>query len=560
MSQMNQKITLLLRFGIGLMVIFLAFQLADRYQFRLDMTEEKRYSISDATKNLLERLEGDVIVEVYLAGELPSNFVRFQKSIRETLEEFAIYTTGSLDVRFVDPTLAKSTQARNQFFQGLINQGIQPTNLTFSKDGQNTQKMIFPGAVVTYQGRELAVNLLKGSRAGRPEQVINQSIEGLEYEFANTLQQLASTARKRIGLVVGHDEPDSTFLGGLTNLVLSEYDLFKVSLPDRTTPIVGYDLLMITKPSKEFTDQEKFLLDQYVMKGGRLAFFLDVLSINIDSALSSSSVAIPVKTNLEDLLFKYGVRVNQNYVADLNAGRLPVITGNIGDQPQITMLDWPYFPVITNYGSHAVVRNMDAVMIKMGSSIDTVKAAGVMKYPLMSSSANSKVIGYPVEVSLNDLRGSMRQEAFQEGPQVMGYLLEGKFTSLYKNRFAPPGFRNVEKIDDGVDSKIVVIADGNLIVNELSPESGQPLPLGSEPYSQTNYANENLVKNLIDYLVDEDGLIDTRSKEVKIRPLNKVKVREEKLKWQIINIVVPILLLVLFGGVKIYFRKRSNKF
>lgn len=560
MSQMNQKITLLLRFGIGLMVIFLAFQLADRYQFRLDMTEEKRYSISDATKNLLERLEGDVIVEVYLAGELPSNFVRFQKSIRETLEEFAIYTTGSLDVRFVDPTLAKSTQARNQFFQGLINQGIQPTNLTFSKDGQNTQKMIFPGAVVTYQGRELAVNLLKGSRAGRPEQVINQSIEGLEYEFANTLQQLASTARKRIGLVVGHDEPDSTFLGGLTNLVLSEYDLFKVSLPDRTTPIVGYDLLMITKPSKEFTDQEKFLLDQYVMKGGRLAFFLDVLSINIDSALSSSSVAIPVKTNLEDLLFKYGVRVNQNYVADLNAGRLPVITGNIGDQPQITMLDWPYFPVITNYGSHPVVRNMDAVMIKMGSSIDTVKAAGVMKYPLMSSSANSKVIGYPVEVSLNDLRGSMRPEAFQEGPQVIGYLLEGKFTSLYKNRFAPPGFRNVEKIDDGVDSKIVVIADGNLIVNELSPESGQPLPLGSEPYSQTNYANENLVKNLIDYLVDEDGLIDTRSKEVKIRPLNKVKVREEKLKWQIINIVVPILLLVLFGGVKIYFRKRSNKF
>lgn len=560
MSQMNQKITLLLRFGIGLMVILLAFQLADRYQFRLDMTEEKRYSISDATKNLLERLEGDVIVEVYLAGELPSNFVRFQKSIRETLEEFAIYTTGSLDVRFVDPTLAKSTQARNQFFQGLINQGIQPTNLTFSKDGQNTQKMIFPGAVVTYQGRELAVNLLKGSRAGRPEQVINQSIEGLEYEFANTLQQLASTARKRIGLVVGHDEPDSTFLGGLTNLVLSEYDLFKVSLPDRTTPIVGYDLLMITKPSKEFTDQEKFLLDQYVMKGGRLAFFLDVLSINIDSALSSSSVAIPVKTNLEDLLFKYGVRVNQNYVADLNAGRLPVITGNIGDQPQITMLDWPYFPVITNYGSHPVVRNMDAVMIKMGSSIDTVKAAGVMKYPLMSSSANSKVIGYPVEVSLNDLRGSMRPEAFQEGPQVMGYLLEGKFTSLYKNRFAPPGFRNVEKIDDGVDSKIVVIADGNLIVNELSPESGQPLPLGSEPYSQTNYANENLVKNLIDYLVDEDGLIDTRSKEVEIRPLNKVKVREEKLKWQIINIVVPILLLVLFGGVKIYFRKRSNKF
>ena len=389
MSQTNHKTALLLRFGIGLMIIWLAFQVANRFQFRLDMTEEKRYSISDATKNLLGRLEGDVVIEVYLAGELPSSFIRFQKGIRETLEEFAIYSTGSFDVRFVDPTQAQSTQARNQFFQGLINQGIQPTNLSYSKDGQNTQKMIFPGAIVTYQGRELAVNLLKGSRAGNRDEIINQSIEGLEYEFANTIQQLASSGRKRIGLVTGHDEPDSTLLGGLTNLVLSKYDLFRVNLPEKTTPLVGYDLLLITKPSAEFTDNEKFLLDQYVMKGGRLAFFMDVLSINIDSALMSSSVAIPVKTNLEDLLFKYGVRINQNYVADLNAGQLPVITGNIGDQPQITMLDWPYFPVITNYGTHPVVRNMDAVMLKMASSIDTVKAPGVNKYPLFSSSANS---------------------------------------------------------------------------------------------------------------------------------------------------------------------------
>ena len=196
----------------------------------------------------------------------------------------------------------------------------------------------------------------------------------------------------------------------------------------------------------------------------------------------------------------------------------------------------------------------------LASSIDTVKAPGVNKYPLFSSSANSKVIGYPVEVSLNDLRGTLRPEAFQAGPQVMGYLLEGNFTSLYKNRFAPPAFRNVDKIDDGAKSKIVVIADGNIITNELNPENGRPLPLGTMPYSQSSYGNENLVKNIIDYLVDEDGLIQTRSKEVKIRPLNKVKVRVEKVQWQIINIVMPIVLLILFGLVKVYLRKRSNKF
>ena len=560
MSRSNHQLILLLRFGIGLMLVWLVYQIADRYPLRLDMTEEKRYSISEPTKNLLGRLENDVIVEVYLAGELPSNFLRFQKSIRELLEEFAVYTPGNFDVRFVDPSVAKSNQARNQFFQGLINQGIQPTNLTFAKDGQNTQRMIFPGAIVTYQGRELAVNLLKGNRAGGPEQIINQSIEGLEYEFASTIQQLVDSRRKRIGLVVGHDEPDSSFIGGLTNLVLSKYDLFKVNLPERNSPIVGYDLLMITKPSKAFTDQEKFLLDQYVMKGGRLAFFMDVLSINIDSALSSSSVAIPVQTNLEDLLFKYGVRINQNYIADLNAGSLPVITGNIGDQPQITMLDWPYFPVITNYGNHPVVRNMDAVMLKMASSIDTVKAEGVAKYPLFSSSANSKVIGYPVEVSLNDLRDALSPDRFQAGPQVMGYLLEGNFTSLYKNRFAPEGFRDVQKLEDGEQSKIVIIADGNLITNELSPETGQPLPLGSEPYSQNNFGNEALVMNIIDYLVDEDGLIETRSKEVKIRPLNKARIRSERVMWQVVNLLLPVLLLLSFGLLKIYLRKRSNKY
>lgn len=560
MSRTNHQMALLLRFGIGLMLIWLVYQVAERYQFRIDMTEEKRYSISEPTRTLLNRLESDVVVEVYLAGDLPSNFVRFQKSIRELLEEFAIHSPGNFDIRFVDPAQAKSTQARNQFFQGLINQGIQPTNLTYSKEGQNTQKMIFPGAVVSYQGQEQAVNLLKGNRAGGSEQIINQSIEGLEYEFANTLQQLAGSGRKRIGLVTGHDEPDSTFLGGLTNLILTKYDLFRVNLPERTTPIVGYDLLLITKPSREFTDQEKFLLDQFVMKGGRLAFFMDVLSINIDSALSSSSVAIPVKTNLEDLLFKYGVRINQNYVADLNAGTLPVITGNIGDQPQITMLDWPYFPVVTNYGNHPIVRNMDAVMLKMVSSIDTVKAEGISKYPLFSSSANTKVVGYPVEVSLNDLRGTLSPDRFQAGPQVLAYLLEGSFTSLYYNRFAPQGYRKTDKIDHGAPSKIVVVADGNLITNELSPETGQPLPLGSEPYSQNNFGNSALVMNIIDYLVDEDGLIETRSKEVKIRPLNKVKVRSERVKWQVINLVLPIALLVLFGVVKIYFRKRSNNY
>lgn len=560
MSKAGHNTGLWLRFGIGVMLIWLALQVANRFQVRLDLTEEKRYTISEPTKSLLNRMEEDVVVEVYLAGELPSNFIRFQKSIRELLDEFSIYTRGNFDVRFVDPSQAAGTQARNQYYQGLINQGIQPTTLNYSSEGKNTQKLIFPGAIVSFRGKELAVNLLKGNRNGGPEEIINQSIEGLEYEFANALQQLESDGRKRVGLVTGHNEPDTSQLAGLNNLILSKYDLYRLNLPNRTTPITGYDLLVVAKPTTAFSDREKFLLDQYIMNGGSVAFFVDALRVNMDSASGEGTVAIPYETRLNDLLFKYGVRMNQDYVVDLNCGDFPVVAGNLGDQPQISMLPWPYFPIITNYGNHPVVKNMDAVMARFASTIDTVKAVGIKKTPLMLTSANSKVLGAPITVSFNDLKSELLPEKFQSGPKSIAYLLEGRFSSLYKNRFPPKGFAREDVVADGLPNKIAVIADGDLIRNELSLENGNPLPMGMDPYSQKKYANEDLVMNLIDYLVDEDGLIETRAKEVQIRPLDKVKIKQDRVQWQIINLGMPITVLLLFGLLKMYLRKRTNKY
>ncbi|MEQ9303049.1 MAG: Gldg family protein, partial [Marinoscillum sp.] len=302
MSKAGHHTGLWLRIGIVVMLIWLSLQVANRFQVRLDLTEEKRYTISEPTKSLLNRMEEDVVVEVYLAGELPSYFIRFQKSIRELLDEFSLYTRGNFDVRFVDPSQAAGTQARNQYYQGLINQGIQPTTLNYSSEGKNTQKLIFPGAIVSFRGKELAVNLLKGNRNGGPEEIINQSIEGLEYEFANALQQLESDGRKRVGLVTGHNEPDTSQLAGLNNLILSKYDLYRLNLPNRTTPITGYDLLVVAKPTTAFSDREKFLLDQYIMNGGSVAFFVDALRVNMDSASGEGTVAIPYETRLNDLL------------------------------------------------------------------------------------------------------------------------------------------------------------------------------------------------------------------------------------------------------------------
>lgn len=559
MNWHSHKLGLFLNLGVGLMLVYLVYQVSIQYRVRIDMTEENRYSISEPTRHLLERLDRDVLIEIYLAGEMPSNFIRFQKAIRELLDEFSVYSNVAFDYKFIDPAQAESQRARDQFFQGLINIGLQPSSINYTRDGNTSQKYIFPGAIISYGDQELAVNLLKGDRTAGVDAIINQSIEGLEYELANALQQLTTSGRKKVGLVTGHNEPDSTQLAGLINIVLHKYDLFKVNLPTRNAPITGYDLLLITKPTSPFSEREKYLLDQYVMRGGSIAFFVDALRVNMDRASGEGTVAIPYETNLQDLLFKYGVRVNQNFAVDLNCGDFPVVSGNVGNQPQIRMLPWPYFPVISNFGNHPAVKNLDAVLVRFASTLDTVKAEGIKKSPLLKTSGNSKVLGAPITVAFNDLQSDLIPERFQSGPQTLGYLLEGTFSSLYENRFPPEGFDRTSIISEGEPNKLVVIADGDMIRNELSLEDGKPLALGVDPYSQMSYANESLVINLIDYLLDEDGLIDTRSKELKIRPLDKVQVRQERTLWQVVNLVLPIVVLLAFGLIKWGIRKKRYR-
>ncbi|XOV91212.1 MAG: gliding motility-associated ABC transporter substrate-binding protein GldG [Bacteroidota bacterium] len=555
MSVDNYKLGIWLKLALGVLLIMLMNQLASRYRIRLDMTEEQRYTITDATKEVLSQAQDALYIEVYLDGELPSNFIRFQTAIRETLEEFSVYTPVDLEYRFIDPSQAESQRARNQYYQGLMEQGLQPSNLNVKKDGGQTQIMVFPGLIISSGGQDVAVNLLKGSRASSIEEVLNQSIEGLEYEIANGIALVSGNSRKRVGLVYGHNEPDSADIAGFTNLVLSKYDLFRINLPNRTTPLSGYDLIVITKPAIPFTENEKYLLDQYVMKGGRLLFFLDALGVDMDLVSGEGTIAVPYENNLTDLLFKYGVRINNTYVADINCGNTPIVAGNMGDNPQISMLPWPYFPIITNYGDHPVVKNMDALQVRFASEIDTVKAEGIKKTPLFFTSAHSKVLGAPVRVSYNDLKDELLPEKFTHAPVPLAYLLEGKFQSLYKNRFIPAGFDKTDFRPDGLESKMAVIADGDLIRNDFDLETGNPLTLGVDPYTREHYANETLIMNLMEYLMDDSGLIQARAKEIQIRPLDKAKIKEERTKWQLINIVGPLVLLILFGLVKMYLRK-----
>lgn len=559
MSWNSMRLHQFLRLAIGALSLLLLVQVFHTFRFRIDMTEEKRFSISEASQNLLQGLDEPVTIESYLAGELPSNFKRFQKSIDDILDQFTIYAGNNLQYRFADPYQATSTRSRNEYIRSLIDKGLQPTNLNYTKDGQKSEKLVFPGVLISYGGRELAVPLLKGNRTANPDEMLNQSIEGLEYELISAIKTITETNRKRIAYIVGHGEPDSVYLAGFTNAILGKYDLYKVNLANRNSPLIGYDVAIIGKPTERFSEKEKYLIDQYVMNGGSLLVFIDALKVNVLEAEGEGTIALPYELNLEDLLFRYGIRINQDYVTDFSSGFYPVVSGSVGNQPRVELLPWPFFPIVSNYADHPLVKGLDATQLKFVSTIDTVKAQGVRKVPLMFTSNYTRVVSPPVQVRFNDFQQELRPEFFQSGPKAVGYLLEGTFTSLYKNRILPKGLDTNTFLEEGVAAKVVVVSDGDFIRNELSiqSEAAEPLLLGVDPYARTTYANEEFLLRSLSYLTDEEGITLARNKEITIRPLDRVKIRNDRSFWVFINFGMPLLLLVLFGLIKFLVRKRK---
>lgn len=544
-------------FLVGLVALAILNILAQQYFFRIDLTEENRYSVSDATKNMLRGLESPVMVTVYLEGDLPAGFTRLQKSIRETLEEFQVYAGQHLTYRFVDPLKATSDEKRNEFFLRLDSLGVQPTRLFDEENGKRIQKMIFPGAVVRHKNQEAGVMLLKGNRiGGGAQEALNQSIEGIEYELATAIRKLAVPEKRQVGLIKGHGELESLEIASLTQAISEFYDIYEINLPEREE-IPSYDALLIGKPREAFSKEDKYKLDQYIMRGGKVMFFIDPLAIDMDSIGSGGSFAFPLDLNLDDQLFRYGVRINKNLLQDIKSGVYPIVVGNVGEQPQVVPLQWPFFPIVNRYSAHPIARNLDAIYLKFVSNIDTVKAEGVTKTPLIFTSQYSRVLTTPVVVNLDELREAPRPEAFRSGPQAVAYLLEGTFTSAFRNRVLPDMADPRSFLEKSTSTKIIVCSDGELIRNEINRRTGEPLPLGYDPITERQFANKDFVLNALSYLTDEEGLITARTKEIQIRPLDQVKVKRESTQWQFINLFTPILLIVAFGAGKFYLRRRK---
>jgi len=545
-----------LKFLILLMLVILV-NLGMRHQiFRYDMTEENRYSMNKATISMLQNLEQPVYVEVYLAGDINAEFTRLQTAIKQTLEQFKTYAYGNLQYSFINPDEASSANARNEFYRYLVDKGIQPTTVYDSEEGRQSQKLIFPGAEVSYGGRSLPVILLNGNNAAGAGQAITQSIENLEYELASTIKSLANSERKSVALFQGKGSPSGNVLKGLNDAISSKYDLIPVQ---NTKRLSNFDATIFIKPTGDFSNSELYDIDQYIMNGGKSLFFLDGLMMDVDSIKDYGAMALPIETGLDDLLFKYGVRVNNDILQDVNSGNFPIVTGNLGKDPQIQLLPWPYYIILNKYANHPIVRNMNAVYGKFVSSIDTVTANGVKKTPLIFTSDYTRKLKGPIHISFENLKENIKPENFNLKNVPITYLLEGEFTSAYQNRLPPEGTETAKRKNTSSQNSIIVASDGDLLLSEINKKNNQPFPLGVDPYAKhpSNFANDQLILNMLNYLLDEDGLIISRNKELKIRPLDKVKVSEDKLWLQLLNVALPILLIVLFGILRYYWRKRK---
>jgi ABC-2 type transport system permease protein len=543
------------KIGIVLIGLVLVNILGSYFFFRWDLTEEKRYSISDATKNMLGEVKDEVYVKVYLDGDdFPAGFKRLQSAVQETLDEFKLASNQKVNYRFISPTAETDPAKRAKMQQDLVERGLVATNLVDTKGGSRRETVIFPWAIVSSNGLETPVLLLKGTQGLTAEEKLNQSNENVEYEIATAIRKLTIKEKKRVGLLSEFTTlPPARFAGMITALQ-QNYDMFIVD-SKQSPSFEGLDAIILPKPDKPIDDSTKFKIDQFIVGGGRALFFVD--GLRVENIGLEGSFAQPLNSNLDDLFFKYGIRLNANLVKDgQNSAMIPMNVGVVGDRPNVQLVPYRFYPLINNFGKSLITNNIDIVYSKFASTIDTIQSAGIQKTPLLQTSAYTKVLVAPAMVSFNEARTDTKVEDYKAGVKTIGILLEGRFESLYKNRIFATDARsqNFKAIDK--TSKIIVCSDGDLIVNDLDRRSNEPLPLGFDGASNHIFGNQDFVMNALDYLIDNNGIIAARGKDVKIRPLDKLKIRDDRTFWQAFNLILPVVVIALFGYIWFMVRKR----
>lgn len=523
---------------------------------RIDFTAEKRFTLSDISKTILADLDEEVQITVYLEGEFPAGFRRLRNSTNDLLLDFKTYSNGNLRFDFVNP-LTGDQKSQEEAYQLLIEKGIEPTNLSVKTENGMSQKIIFPAALITYKGRQIPVKLLQSKSGISPEEVLNNSIQNLEYAFASAIKKISKNESARIGFTEGHAELSDQQLSDAMKSLGDSYEVGRVDL--KTIPFAGLDqikVLIIAKPEQAFTEAEKYKIDYLLMNGGRIIWSLDQVSADLDSLRGSTEqLAFAKKLNLDDMLFKYGVRLNYNLLADMNCAQIPVNVGEVGGQSQIQLLPWLFYPVFVPVSSHPLVKNLDGIRSEFPGTIDLISVKGLKSEVILSSSPFNRQLEVPVMLSLQMVEEEPDPKLFQSKPKPVAVLLEGVFPSNFKNRPIPADIsENLALPQKAKPAKMIVLADGDIFKNQINKTDGSTYPLGFDRYTREQYANKNFLLNAADYLYDDSGIISLRNKEIKLRLLDRAKIRQEKTFWQILNIGLPLILLIVCGIFQHYYR------
>ena len=544
---MNKKIKNIVILSIGLILLNVINQ---SFYTRLDLTSDKRYTLSKTTKDIVSKVDKFLFVTVYLEGDFPSEFKRLQRETRQYLEELAL-ENSNIKINFEAPDKQR---------EALIKRGMMPSQLTVEEDGKLSEAIIFPWAEVSFGKRSKVVSLLPNAIVASQDEQLEKAIQNLEYSFSNAINSITQKQQKRIAVLTGNGELQDIYQYSFLSEVSKKYRLAKFTLdsiatnPQQTLQdLTSFDLAIIAKPTQKFTSKEKFTIDQYIANGGKTLWMLDYVQADQDSLFANGKMlAYPRDLNLTDLLFSYGIRINTTLIKDLYAAQIPVATGKVGNQTQFKNLEWFYHPLVGGNSKHTITKNVSPVRLQFANQIDTLKN-NIKKTPLLVSSLLSQKIGTPSFIELQSIADEVVENDYKNGNQLFAVLLEGNFISAYKNRVKP--YESSLYKEKATNNKMVIISDGDVSKNQIL--KGEPFDLNRDKWTNQQFGNKDFLINSIDYLLDDSGLIQLRNKTLTIKTLDKQKAFKERTFWQLLNVVLPLLILLSFGFVFNYWRKKK---
>ncbi len=563
MKQSSVRKQLIIQFTFSVIILAFAAFISAKVYFRIDLTTEKRYTLSVETKTILKNLDDIVYVKVYLDGDLPVGFKKLRNSIRETLDEFRIYGKENVQYQFVNPSENTDPKIRNKQYADIYSKGLKPINIQAKdKEGGASEKTIFPGAIISYKGLEIPISLLKNNVALSAEENLNNSMQGVEYELIKAIFNISNKNVEKIAFLEGHGELNEMEVGDVTRELSNSYQVDRGTIENDMHILDQYKAVIIAKPTKPFSEKDKYVLDQYLMHGGKLIWFVSSVNVNTDSLANGATFGFINDLQIDDQLFTYGIRLNPNLVQDIQCNALPVNTSPTNSQPKWMPAPWLYYPLISPLVDHPISRNLDMIWARYASEIDTVGGNNTTKKTcILRTSRFSKTVSAPLYINLQDIKRTPKQTEFNKPNMPIAILVEGKFQSVFRNRLIKNILQGAETnfAAESAPTKMVVVSDGNMLANDVRVTAKGPMvsALGYDKFTRQTFGNKDFVVNIVNYLTDETNLMSLRSKELKLRILDKPRILEERVKWQIINTLLPVVLIVLFGLYYNYWRKKK---